>query len=195
VPIAPPPPEPKPEPVPVPVPVVAAAPPAEPLAPPAPAEVKEAAAPPPPEPATEPTAPVSPPPAEPLKPAPDAVKAAALAEDEYTVILPRDKSQSIGMRLVQKKNTELPFIADIDPVGPAAKTDIVVGDILLAVNGVDARASHEELKQALGTTDKATLKLKRAAPPTAKATSSDSGSNPFGILFVCCATRGDKGGD
>ena len=45
------------------------------------------------------------------------------------------------MRLVQKKHTDLPFIQDIDPQGPAAKTDITVGDILLEVNGVDARAS------------------------------------------------------
>ena len=45
------------------------------------------------------------------------------------------------MRLVQKKHTDLPFIQDIDPQGPAAKTNINVGDILLEVNGVDARAS------------------------------------------------------
>ena len=66
------------------------------------------------------------------------------------------------MRLVQRKHTELPFIADIEPGGPAAFTDVVIGDILLEVNGVDARSSHEELKIALGKTDDAVLKLRRA---------------------------------
>jgi outer membrane biosynthesis protein TonB len=52
------------------------------------------------------------------------------------------RTASIGMRLVQKKHTELPFIADIDPQGPAAKTEITPGDMLLQVNGIDARASE-----------------------------------------------------
>ena len=37
------------------------------------------------------------------------------AADEYTVVLHRKDSKSIGMRLVQKRHTDLPFIADIDP--------------------------------------------------------------------------------
>ena len=93
---------------------------------------------------------------------------------------------------------DLPFIQDIDPQGPAAKTDIQVGDILLEVNGVDARASHEELKKALGTTDAAVLKLRRVAAPMDASTlskaaniktapkTSDGGG---GFLFGCCATR------
>ena len=121
--------------------------------------------------------------------------------DEYSVVLQRNKTASIGMRLVQKKHTDLPFIQDIDPLGPAAKTDIMVGDILLMVNGVDARASHEELKKALGTTDAAVLKLRRVAPMTgipteekameAAASLKQAPSAPAGGLFSfgCCASR------
>jgi len=104
----------------------------------------------------------------PIVPPPPPLSAVPLKPDEYSVTLLRNKTASIGMRLVQKKHTELPFIADIDPQGPAAKTDIKLGDILLEVNGVDARASHDELKKALGTTDAAELKLRRA--PTTKYT-------------------------
>ena len=127
-----------------------------------------------------------------------APKPMELKPDEYTVTLMRNKTASIGMRLVQKKHTELPFIADIDPQGPAAKTDIVVGDILLEVNGVDARASHDELKKALGTTDAAVLKLRRVgstpaavALPDAKAPVTLPVNKPDGggAWFGCCATR------
>jgi len=130
--------------------------------------------------------------------------AAALAPDEYMVTLQRHGTASIGMRLVQKKHTELPFIADIDPQGPAAKTEITVGDVLLEVNGIDARASHEELKKALGTTDAALLKLRRSTPkavldPEPKAISETLGSGKYDekpkpqsgfFLFSCCASRG-----
>ena len=122
-----------------------------------------------------------------------------LNKDEYRVVLQRNKTASIGMRLVQKKHTELPFIADIDPQGPAAKTDIMVGDVLLEVNGVDARASHDELKKALGFTDAAILKLKRAAPKPAEQlpekgmslapTITPKQSGGFASIFGCCASR------
>lgn len=123
-----------------------------------------------------------------------------LAADEYSVVLQRNKTASIGMRLVQKKHTDLPYIQDIDPLGPAAKTDIAVGDILLEVNGVDARASHEELKKALGTTDAAVLKLRRVPssstlkPPSVteaaarKPVGQADDKGGFNI-FGCCAAR------
>ena len=120
-----------------------------------------------------------------------------LAPDEYMVVLQRNKTASIGMRLVQKKHSDLPYIQDIDPQGPAAKTDIAVGDILLEVNGVDARASHEELKTALGTTDAAVLKLKRAPLeqiPLEGLSEVEAAAGkpvePAGFSFFgCCATR------
>lgn len=67
--------------------------------------------------------------------------------DEYTVTLHRKSSKSIGMRLVQKSPTDLPYVADIDPNGPAANSSIRKFDLILEVNGVDARASHDELKK------------------------------------------------
>ena len=93
------------------------------------------------------------------------------------------------MRLVQKKHTELPYIADIDPNGPAAHTDIKVGDILLQVNGIDARASHEELKTALGTTDAAALKLRRAPKSTRPHGSSSFSGEPSLQAKILCGTR------
>ena len=124
--------------------------------------------------------------------------ATGLAPDEYSVILQRNKTASIGMRLVQKKHTELPYIADIDPDGPAAKTDIRVWDVLLEVNGVDARADHDKLKAALGTTDAAVLKLRRstpkgmAAPPAPSGTAQAAEKPALGGIggwspFGCCA--------
>jgi len=95
-------------------------------------------------------------------PAPDGVAVAVpLGPDDYRVTLQRNTKATIGMRLVQKKHTELPIIADIDPEGPAAHTDITVGDILLAVNGVDTRSSLEELKKALTLDVAAELTLRR----------------------------------
>lgn len=88
---------------------------------------------------------------------------AVLAPDEYVVTLHRKFSKSIGMRLVQKSPTDLPFVADIDPNGPAANSAIRKNDLILEVNGVDARASHDELKRALGMSgEDALLKLRRA---------------------------------
>ena len=120
---------------------------------------------------------------------------------EYVVKLRRNNSPSIGMRLVQKRYDDQPCIADIDPTGPAAGHDIASGDILLEVNGVDARASHEELKKALGSTDSATLRLRRPrtglsepSTPTSlvpsPAPKSTAPPNPIGIpFFPCCMHR------
>lgn len=90
-----------------------------------------------------------------------------LGPGEYRVILQRNKTASIGMRLVQKRHADQPFIADIDPHGPAASTEIAVGDLLLEVNGVDARSSHSDLKRALSATENAVLKLRKAPKPSA----------------------------
>jgi len=122
------------------------------------------------------------------------------AADEYTVVLHRKDSKSIGMRLVQKRHTDLPFIADIDPNGPAANSNINKGDFILEVNGVDSRASHEELKKALGKSgEEAVLKLRRAPTPIKVGRSGD-GVNPNdvdaalkeekqGWFSMCCAPR------
>ena len=116
----------------------------------------------------------------------------ALNPGEYFVVLKRQNTSSIGMRLVQKRFDDLPTIADIDKVitarclsidpcgwwgltaidfapfathcvqdGPASQTEIQLDDVLLLVNGVDARASHEDLKRALGSKQDAVLKLRR----------------------------------
>ena len=47
-------------------------------------------------------------------------------EGIYMVTLRRDGAHSVGMRLVQKLPTHSPFVADIDPSGPAANTAIKV---------------------------------------------------------------------
>jgi len=86
---------------------------------------------------------------------------APLGPAEYRVTLRRNTKKTIGMRLVQKKLAELPSIADIDPKGPVANAGVEIGDILVAVNGVDARASPEELKKALSLSDEAELTLRR----------------------------------
>jgi len=85
----------------------------------------------------------------------------ALNPGEYFVVLKRQNTSSIGMRLVQKRFDDLPTIADIDKDGPASQTEIQLDDVLLLVNGVDARASHEDLKRALGSKQDAVLKLRR----------------------------------
>ena len=91
---------------------------------------------------------------------------AAGAEDtscEYTVLLLRkDCTSSIGIRLVQKRFDDTPTVADIIPDGPAAGTAVQVDDMLLEVNGIDARASQQELKAAMASSAAVTLKLKRA---------------------------------
>ena len=87
------------------------------------------------------------------------VGTSSLDSGEYTVVLRRNKTAPLGMRLVQKRYDELPVIADIDKEGPAALTAIRVNDILMEVNGTDARATHEELKAALGSTQHAVLKV------------------------------------
>ena len=118
--------------------------------------------------------------------------------EEYTVTLKRNNSPSIGMRLVQKRYDELPSIADIDKDGPAAGHNIAVGDILLEVNGVDARASHEELKVALGSTQSATLRLRRPdtaslaptpAPKPSEPSTKGGGGGGGGGFFPCCMHR------
>merc|ERR1712196_88194 len=84
-----------------------------------------------------------------------------LGPGEYVVVLKRQNTTSIGMRLVQKRYDDLPTINEIDKDGPASQTEIQVDDVLLLVNGVDARASHEDLKRALGSKRDAVLKLRR----------------------------------
>jgi hypothetical protein len=127
---------------------------------------------------------------------PDLSYKEALAPDEYIVTLHRKSSKSIGMRLVQKSPTDLPFVADIDPNGPAANSAIRKNDLILEVNGVDARASHDELKKALGMSgEDAVLKLRRAplAGPSGRAYANpneiDVGrkKEEGGWLAMCCA--------
>jgi len=122
-----------------------------------------------------------------------------LGPGEFTVVLQRNNTASIGMRLVQKKHTDLPNVADIDPHGPAAKTSIEPGDILLAVNGVDARSTHDELKKALGMTDAAILKLRRGSTKTDPKSGSEKGPKGMApapgksgglFFFPCCTSRG-----
>ena len=66
------------------------------------------------------------------------------------------------------------------------------------MNGVDARASHEELKAALGNGPESILKLKRAAAPSPESKEPPSGNSllvpkPEGGLplpcLPCCALR------
>ena len=94
-----------------------------------------------------------------------ALAASSQQDGDYTVVLLRKGSNSIGMRLVQKRHTDLPYVADIDPYGPAGDSSIRKGDFILEVNGVDARATHDELKRALGQSgSEAVIKLRRGLP-------------------------------
>jgi hypothetical protein len=124
---------------------------------------------------------------------------------EYRVILQRDKTASIGVRLVQRHASDLPFVADIDPAGPAAGTEIALGDSLLEVNGVDARATHDTLRRALSVSNTALLKLRCARyasnvsnapnskPPKSAASGKPLKSNapddPTSLFAWCCAER------
>jgi len=124
---------------------------------------------------------------------PPVPQGAPLGFGEYTVVLQRNNSSSIGMRLVQRRYDELPCVADIDKAGPAAGRSISIGDILLTVNGVDARASHEELKAALSSTQSATLKLRKASAVSLTPTPAPKGTigvvKQDGGWFNCCMQR------
>jgi len=135
------------------------------------------------------------------EPSPPKSAVGGLAAGEYTVVLKRQNTSSIGMRLVQKRFDDLPTIADIDKDGPASQTDIQIDDVLLKVNGVDARAPAEDLKRALGSKKDAVLVLRRDAlrPPAdlPAANGTPAGvstimpvANPSLKLSRCCGFRG-----
>jgi len=112
-----------------------------------------------------------------------------LGPGEYVVVLRRNDTTSIGLRLVQKRYDDLPTVLDIDKNGPASQTKIQIGDKLLAIAGVDSRNPLEEIKRALGASKK-TVVLKLRRPRTAfnpaKENSNTAVGNQGFQLTNCC---------
>lgn len=91
----------------------------------------------------------------------------------------------------------------VPQTGPAANVpQIKVHDVLLEVNGTDARRSHDELRRALDTGNSyATLKLRKAeSKPTSSTTPASPAyptggrpapkeDEPYGSFLPCCMRR------
>jgi len=111
---------------------------------------------------------------------------------------------SVGLRLMQRKPLELPFVADIDPEGPAYGLDIAVGDTLVAINGIDARAGTAALQRAIrAESDHAIVTLRRVLPAARHPKLDDSLAEPaqsswwsFLIPFeMCCSKKREASSD
>ena len=103
-------------------------------------------------------------------------------------VLRRQGRTSIGMRLSQSVSTESPRVAELLPRGLAAKAGVAVGDILLTINGVDARDDPKALVAAISTADTVTLQLERREPTrVAGALGNSLSSLPLlRQVYMCC---------
>jgi len=82
---------------------------------------------------------------------------------EFFVRMPRNDALTLGVHLVQEYEADFPYVSDVDPSGPAAKVEprLQVDDVLVDVNGLDARASIAALRASLQAESTWTLRVRR----------------------------------